>query len=206
MSKVEEPLEDEVKSSKKRAVDEDKIRHPLLQVDHSPEPAPRPSLGEASPVEHKDQQLQEVSTIEEEQDTERADDEVDPFESSYYMIDELLTKLINIGIERNDCQLRRVEVLKELEKSKKLHDYLSSLHGTSVPNGAAIERQGGAYILYFQQTFFYVRIKCTCKVEQDFFSPWQWRIFSKLKIIYLVTLLCVKYTPLSGSPDRSCRV
>ena len=146
MSKVEESLEDEVKSSEKRAVDEDKIRHPLPQVDHLPEPAPGPSLGEASPVEHKDQQLQEVSTIEEEQDTERADNEVDPFESSYYIIDKLLTKLINIGIERNECQVRRVDVLKELEKAKKLHDYLNSLQGLSGPNGALIQRQEGAYI------------------------------------------------------------
>ena len=72
------------------------------------------------------------------------DGEVDPLESSYYMIDKLLTKLINIGIERNECQIRRVEVVKELEKAKKLHDYVASI---SQHNSATIQRQGGAYIL-----------------------------------------------------------
>ena len=70
--------------------------------------------------------------------------EVDPLESSYYMIDKLLTKLINIGIERNECQIRRAEVVKELEKAKKLHDYVASI---SQHNSATIQRQGGAYIL-----------------------------------------------------------
>ena len=71
-------------------------------------------------------------------------EEVDPLESSYYMIDKLLTKLINIGIERNECQIRRAEVVKELEKAKKLHDYVASI---SQHNSATIQRQGGAYIL-----------------------------------------------------------
>ena len=151
-NEVESP-ENETKSPKKNAVtDEDQISQSLPIVDHLPGAAPEPFPGpfpgesgegivaEANSVEHKDQQL---STIEEEKGNVN---EVDPFESSYYLIDKLLTKLINIGIERNDCQLRRVEVLKELEKAKKLHDYLRSLNGTSVPNGAVIERQEGAYI------------------------------------------------------------
>ena len=118
------------------------------------------------------------------------------------MIDELLTKLINIGIERNDCQLRRVEVLKELEKAKKLHDYLSSLHGTSVPNGAAIERQGGAYILYFHQTFFNVRIKCTCKVEQGFFSVAVAYIFQIENHLLGHFTLCKIYAPVRESRQK----
>ena len=158
VAKVEEPPEDKVKSSEKNAVVENKIRHELLPlVDHIPEAALGPFNDEAvegifarvCPVEHEDQHLKETSTIEmaKEMDTERAGDEVkDSFVSSYYMIDKLLTELINIAIERNDCQLRRVEVLKELEKAKKLHDYLSGLQGASVPNGAVIQRQEGAYI------------------------------------------------------------
>ena len=179
--KVQEPPEDKVKLSRKTRV-QDKIGHSLPLVDQVPEASLGTSpqdmntgeaeegiIAEASPVEHKDQQHERASIIGEEVDTGREGKEVDPFESSYYMIDDLLTKLINIAIERNDCQLRRVEVLKELEKAKKLHDYLSSLHGTSVPNGAAIERQGGAYILYFQHTFYLARIKYTCQVEQELF-------------------------------------
>ena len=73
-----------------------------------------------------------------------AGEEVDPLESSYYMIDKLLTKLINIGIERNECQIRRAEVVKELEKAKKLHDYVASI---SQHNSGTIQRQEGAYIL-----------------------------------------------------------
>ena len=158
MAKVAEPHEEESELSKKTAISEDQIR----LVDHLPEVALGPFAqnmnsdeafgeitAEASPAEQKDQQLQEVSTSSEaggENITEGAGDEVDPFESSYYMIDKLLTKLINIGIERNECQLRRVDVLKELEKAKKLHDYLNSLQGLSGPNGALIQRQEGAYI------------------------------------------------------------
>ena len=162
VAKVQEPPEDVSELSKKNAMSEDKVRHPLPLVDHLPEAALEPFtqnmnndeafggiFAENSPAEPKEKQVQEISTTSEtvgKKDTEGARDEVDPFESSYYIIDKLLTKLINIGIERNECQLRRVDVLKDLEKAKKLHDYLNSLQGLSGPNGALIQRQEGAYI------------------------------------------------------------
>ena len=163
MAKVPEPPTDENKSSTKNSILKDNAGHPLPLVDHLPEAAlgsfpevlikggaVSGKINEASQVQPIHKADIEVAKNEKSgMPTENADDEVEPFQSSYYMIDKLLTKLINIGIDRNDCQLRRVEVLKELEKAKKLHDYLSSLHATSVPNAAAIERQEGAYILYF---------------------------------------------------------
>ena len=129
---------------------EEQTKQNLLLVDHLPEAAlesfPEVLNGEESTVadvnstDHQDQSLHDENG---ERSIGATDEEVDPLESSYYMIDKLLTKLINIGIERNECQIRRVEVVKELEKAKKLHDYVASL---SQYNGATIQRQGGAYI------------------------------------------------------------
>ena len=139
------------KEQETSAKTEEETKQNLLLVDHLPEAAlesfPEVLNGEETTVtdvdstEHQDQSLHNGNG---ERSIEATDKEVDPLESSYYMIDKLLTKLINIGIERNECQIRRVEVVKELEKAKKLHDYVASL---SLHNGTTIQRQEGAYIL-----------------------------------------------------------
>ena len=139
------------KEQETSAKTEEETKQNLLLVDHLPEAAlesfPEVLNGEETTVtdvdstEHQDQSLHNGNG---ERSIEATDKEVDPLESSYYMIDKLLTKLINIGIERNECQIRRVEVVKELEKAKKLHDYVASI---SQHNSATIQRQGGAYIL-----------------------------------------------------------
>ena len=158
VAKVPEPPTDENKSSKKISILKDNAGHPLPLVDHLPEAA----LGSFSEVLNKggavsgkiDEASQaqpihesDVEVAKNEKSgmpTENADDEVEPFQSSYYMIDKLLTKLINIAIEKNECQLRHVESLKELEKAKKLHDYLQSIPGPG--GGGVMQRQEGAYI------------------------------------------------------------
>ena len=135
------------KEQETSAKTEEETKQNLLLVDHLPEAAlgsfPEVINDEEAIVttEHQDQAFHDESG---ERNIGATDEEVDPLESSYYMIDKLLTKLINIGIERNECQIRRVEVVKELEKAKKLHDYVASI---SQHNSATIQRQGGAYIL-----------------------------------------------------------
>ena len=135
------------KEQETSAKTEEETKQNLLLVDHLPEAAlgsfPEVINDEEAIVttEHRDQPHHDESG---ERNIGATDEEVDPLESSYYMIDKLLTKLINIGIERNECQIRRVEVVKELEKAKKLHDYVASI---SQRNSATIQRQGGAYIL-----------------------------------------------------------
>ena len=134
------------KEQETSAKTEEETKQNIL-VDHLPEAAlgsfPEVINDEEAIVttEHQDQAFHDESG---ERNIGATDEEVDPLESSYYMIDKLLTKLINIGIERNECQIRRVEVVKELEKAKKLHDYVASI---SQHNSATIQRQGGAYIL-----------------------------------------------------------
>ena len=134
------------KEQETSAKTEEETKQNIL-VDHLPEAAlgsfPEVINDEEAIVatEHQDQPHHDESG---ERNIGATDEEVDPLESSYYMIDKLLTKLINIGIERNECQIRRAEVVKELEKAKKLHDYVASI---SQHNSATIQRQGGAYIL-----------------------------------------------------------
>ena len=134
------------KEQETSAKTEEETKQNIL-VDHLPEAAlgsfPEVINDEEAIVttEHQDQPHHDESG---ERNIGATDEEVDHLESSYYMIDKLLTKLINIGIERNECQIRRAEVVKELEKAKKLHDYVASI---SQHNSATIQRQGGAYIL-----------------------------------------------------------